>query len=454
MYTLGYRFAPWREDESIVAGERIIEYLKRVTRERGVGRHIRFGQHVAGADWDSAAGLWRLAVSHPDGSTSQIAARFLYLGTGYYDYDNPHDAQIPGLSDFAGAVVHPQFWPADLDYSGKRVVVIGSGATAVTLVPAMAGVGAGAGPQQAAHVTMVQRTPTWMAALPATDKLANRLRRWLPEKWAYALNRARMAKMREMIFKRSRKYPQKVGAFLTKAMQAQLGAAYKPEHFTPPYGPWEQRMCLVPDADMFHALRDGKASIVTGQIDHAEADGLVMADGSRVPADVIVTATGLRLAVLGKIAVSLDGVPVNFSERFQYRDCMFSGVPNLAVMFGYLNTSWTLRVDIVADWLCRLLNQMAAWDKPVATPTLPADHGLVEDHPLELLSSGYLQRGRHLMPKSATTAPWRMQMDYRSDRAELASAPIDDGWMKFTRAPSIDPGTYPSMDLVEPAALT
>ncbi len=425
MYTLGYKFAPWREDEAIVAGDRIIEYLQRVVHERGIDQHVRYGQHVRGADWDSTAGLWRLDIEQADGSRTTIAARFLYMGTGYYDYDEPHEAEIPGLADFKGEVVHPQFWPPGLDYSGKRVVVIGSGATAVTLVPAMA--------DKAAHVTMLQRTPTWMAVQPAKDALANKLRRWLPEKWAYAINRKRMAVMREFVFNRSRSKPAEMADFLTKGLRRQLGDAYVAEDFTPPYGPWEQRMCLVPDGDLFRAMRKGKAGVVTGHIERVDAAGITLTDGRHVPADVIVTATGLRLAVLGKVAISMDGAPVNFSEHFQYRDCMFSNVSNFAAMFGYLNTSWTLRVDIVAEWLCRLLRHMDAKHLNVATPTLPADHALVVDHPFDLLSSGYLKRGRHLLPKSATTAPWRMQMDYRTDRRELASAPIDDGWMKFTR---------------------
>ncbi|MEO5598413.1 MAG: NAD(P)/FAD-dependent oxidoreductase [Novosphingobium sp.] len=431
MYTLGYKFAPWREDEAIVAGEKIVEYLQRVIDERGIGPHVRYGQHVLGADWDSAAGVWRLDIAQADGSKSSVATRFLYMGTGYYDYDEPYDAAIPGLDSFKGEVVHPQFWPADLDYTGKQVVVIGSGATAVTLVPAMA--------DKAAQVTMLQRTPTWMASQPAKDPLANKLRRWLPEKWAYAINRKRMALMREFIFNRSRSKPAKIAALLTNGLRRQLGDAYVAADFTPPYGPWEQRMCLVPDGDLFKAMRRGKAGIVTGQIERVDADGITLTDGRYIAADVIVTATGLRLAVLGKVSISMDGVPVNFTQHFQYRNCMFSNVPNFAAMFGYLNTSWTLRVDIVAEWLCRLLRQMNMWHMDVATPALPADHTLVEDQPFELLSSGYLKRGKHLLPKSSTTPPWQMQMDYRTDRRDLAAAPIDDGWMKFTRVAEPEP---------------
>ncbi len=425
MYTLGFRFAPWRDEETIASGTRIRAYLRRVVEERDIARHMHFGQHVRAADWDSSAGLWRLEVAQTDGTTKQIAGRFLYMGTGYYDYDDPFKAEIPGLAAFKGAVIHPQFWPADFDYSGKRVVVIGSGATAVTLVPALT--------DKAAHVTMLQRTPSWMLSRPAKDHLANWLRQWLPEKWAYALVRLRNVRMQEFLFKRARAKPAAVGKFLKAKLQKELGSAWDEAAFSPPYGPWEQRLCLVPDGDLFKAIRAGKASIATGVIGTVQVDAVLLKDGSRIAADVIVTATGLNLATLGKVAVSIDGTLLNFADHYYYRDAMFSNVPNFAALFGYLNAGWTLRVDIVADWICRLLMHMDAWGVHVATPALPAEHGLIDDSPFDLLASGYLARGSHLIPKSTTTAPWRICMDYRADKAELAGAPIDDGWMRFER---------------------
>lgn len=425
MYTLGFAFEPWRDDASIAPGQTILNYLEKVVDERGLRRHIHFGRKVVSANWDSASGLWTVQMETNDGKTSSLSARFLYLGAGYYDYDNPHEADIPGLSSFGGTVIHPQFWPEDFDYSGKRVVVIGSGATAVTLVPAMA--------DKAGHITMLQRTPTWYLQRPTKDALAIALRRFLPEKWAYALVRAKNTIMQDFLFRRARTRPDDMGEFLKEQARESLGPAWSEKDFTPPYNPWEQRLCLVPDGDMFTAIREGKASVVTGRIKTVDKTGIELEDGSRLDADVIVTATGLRLAVAGKIAINLDGNPVNLAEHWYYRNCMFSGLPNFAALFGYLNASWTLRVDIVADWLTRLLVQMKAWDMDVATPVLPDDHNLIEDPVFESFSSGYLQRARAIIPKIAATQPWRLSMDYRSDRKEMSEAPIDDGVMQFTR---------------------
>lgn len=427
MFTLGYGFEPWRDKRAIAPGGVIREYLAGVADRRGIAEHVRFGQTVTSANWDSAAGLWTVTMADAAGLASTASAKFLFLGPGYYDYDDPHEAQIGGLADFGGLTVHPQFWPQDLDYSGKKIVVIGSGATAVSLVPALA--------EKAAHVTMLQRTPTWYLIRPARDGIANLLTKILPAGWAHRLNRFKNAALQNMLVQRSRSQPEAVKAFLHGKLAEELGPDFDRTDFTPPYDPWNQRMCLVPDGDLFAAMRAGTASIVTGTIGHADQAGVVLEDGRRLDADVIVTATGLRLAVLGKIAVSLDGAPVDFSERFYYRNCMFSNVPNLAALFGYLSAGWTLRVDLVADWLCRLWSQMDAWDVDVAVPYLPPDHGLVEDDVFGRFSSGYLQRGRHLVPRSATAAPWRISMDYMADRKEMRDAPIDDGALRFARIP-------------------
>ena len=426
MHTFAYKFAPWTSDETIASAQQIRDYLGKVVEDRGIGARMRFGVKVESADWDSATGLWQVRTVQAGDRAETIACRFLFLGTGYYDYDQPHDAGIPELARFKGEVIHPQFWPDDYDYSGKRVVVIGSGATAVSVVPAMA--------RDAAHVTMLQRTPTWYGIRPNRDDLASRIRRWLPAKWAWALNRERALRMHEFLFRRARAKPRDMGDLLKAMVRKELGPAYNEADYTPPYNPWEQRLCLVPDADMFAAIREGRASVVTGEIESVEADGVLLRDGRRLAADVIVTATGLRLATLGKIRVSLDGAPVDPARHYWYRNCMFSNVPNLAVLFGYLNAGWTLRVDLVTDWLCRLFVQMDAWQKDVVTPVLADESTLVEDQPLDLLSSGYLQRGKHLVPRSATKAPWRISMNYREDKAEMGRAPIDDGVLRFARA--------------------
>ncbi len=425
MYTLGFAFEPWREKYAIADGHSILDYLDKVVDEREIREQIRFGRKVVSADWDSRAALWTLALEDAQGSTSRLAGRFLYLGTGYYDYDAPHDARIPGLADFGGMTIHPQFWPEKFDCSGKQIVVIGSGATAVTLVPAMA--------DKAAHVTMLQRTPSWYITRPRKDGIANLLRRLLPAKWAYRLTRAKNVALQARSFNLSRTKPKEVSQFLQRKLRGELGEAYNAQDFTPPYNPWEQRLCIVPDGDLFKAIKAGKASIVTARIGSVDRTGVALEDGRHIDADVIVTATGLSFAIGGKIAVSLDGVPVNFADRFYYRNCMFSNVPNLAALFGYLNAGWTLRVDIVADWLCRLINQMDARGADVVTPILREDHGLAEGPVFDLFSSGYLQRARAIIPKSAATAPWRLGMDYHADRKEMRDTPIDDGVLQFAR---------------------
>ena len=425
MFTLGYAFAPWEAAESIAQGETIRNYLHSVAESHDIPAHVRFGQTVRAADWDDVAGLWTVEAEDSDGSRSLHRARFVFFGSGYYDYDQPYEAEIPRLGDFTGDVLHPQFWPDDFEADGKRIVVIGSGATAATIVPALA--------DRGAAVTMLQRTPTWFFAQPARDRIANALRRVLPERLAHALIRSKNSRLQDLFIKRSRSKPDKVGQFLKDQARRQVGKAFREEDFTPPYNPWEQRLCLVPDGDLFAALAEGKASIATGTIAAVEAGAIALEDGTRLPADAIVTATGLKLAAFGKARVSVGGAPIDFSERFYYRNCMFSNVPNLAGLFGYLNAGWTLRVDLVADWLCRLFEQMDAWDMQVATPHLPADHELVEEDLLWGFSSGYLERGRHLLPKSATQAPWRLGMDYFADRAEMRQAPIDDGVMRFER---------------------
>ena len=425
MFTLGFSFAPWKQDRSIVGGEAILRYLDEVIDDHGLREHMRLGQSVVSADWDEATGFWTVRLEDAAGQASTQRTRFLFVGSGYYDYEQPHDAQIAGLDSFAGTTIHPQFWPEDFNHAGKRIVVIGSGATAATLVPALA--------EKAAHVIMLQRTPTWYLNRPADDKLAGWLRRLLPAKAAYALTRLKNVRMQNYLFAKSREAPEGVMAYLREQLQEQLGADYEREHFEPPYAPWEQRMCLIPDGDLFAALRSGSAEIVTAAIDRVDETGIRLKDGRHLDADVIVTATGLRVMLLGRIALSLNGVPVNLADHFYYRHAMFSNVPNFAALFGYLNASWTLRVDMVAEWLCRLLRQMDAWHFDVATPYLPADHALVEDHPFESFSSGYLARGRHLIPRNATTAPWQIGMNYMEDRKALRDAPIDDGALRFGR---------------------
>jgi cation diffusion facilitator CzcD-associated flavoprotein CzcO len=428
MHTLGFAFAPWKHEKSIADGPAILEYLDEITDEYALRDKLRLGRKVISADWDSARGLWVVTTELADGSHQRMLGRFLFLGSGYYDYDDPYDAGFKGRSKFKGTIIHPQFWPEDFDYTGKKVVVIGSGATAVTIVPSMAKGGA-------AHVTMLQRTPTWMVSRPARDKFANTLRKFLPEKLAYALTRAKNVFMQDLVFKRARTSPEKVKQFLEGQLRENLGPNYSEKDFTPPYNPWEQRLCLVPDADFFTAMNEGKASVVTDQIDSFDATGIKLKSGEHIDADVIVTATGLKMVFAGKIAVSVDGQAVNFGDHYFYRNCMFSNVPNMAGVFGYLNASWTLRVDIIADYLTRLFKAMDANNVQVATPVMPTGSEPEVDDIFDF-SSGYIQRGKHLMPKNAATLPWRLNQDYRRDKQDMRQAPIDDGVMQFTRVRS------------------
>lgn len=424
MYTLGFAFAPWSGERSVARGEEILSYLGQVAARYDLDRHMHFSHEVTHADWDSSQSFWRVTAKTAKGS-AEFLTRFLFLGSGYYDYDVPHDPQIAGLNDFAGPVLHPQFWPQDFDPAGRRIAVIGSGATAVTLVPALADAGA--------RVTMVQRTPSWFLAQPARDLFTTSAAKVLPRRWAYSLTRLRNNALQYWFFNKSRREPEQMGAWLKQRIRDQLGEHYDEKAFTPPYGPWVQRMCFVPDGDFFKAIREGRAALTTGAIGRVTDDAIELESGERVDADAIVTATGLRLATLGKIAISLDGSHVNFGEHWYYRNCMFSNVPNLAAVFGYLNAAWTGRVDMVSEWLCRLLGQMDAWGADTAVPFLPPDHDLEADDPLAGYSSGYLQRGRHLIPKSASRSPWRLSHDLMRDRREFRELPIDDGHLRFSR---------------------
>jgi len=425
MYTLGYGFEPWRDGRSIADGEAIREYLEGVATKYGVAENIRFGQQVISAGWDSQKGQWAVRSRDADGVEEEICGRFLFFGSGYYDYDDPYDAEIPGIEDFEGATIHPQFWPADIDLKEKRVVVVGSGATAATIVPALA--------DKAAHVTMLQRTPSWYISHPSRDPVARYLRRVLPERAAYALIRALNVRLQNHFIKRSRGKPDQVSKFLTNQIKKRLDDSFDLEAFSPPYNPWEQRLCLIPDGDLFSAIRNGNASIVTGRIERVDATGIKLKDGRHVEADFIVTATGLQLVALGKVEVSMDGAPVHFPDHFYYRNCMFSNVPNLAALFGYLNAAWTLRVEMVADWLCHLFEEMDARGAEIVTPVLPENHELEEEDAFWGFTSGYLQRGRHLIPKSATTQPWRLGQDYLEDRKEMRKASFDDGFLHFAK---------------------
>lgn len=425
MHTLGFIFEPWKHEKSIADGPAILDYLNQIVDERDIRRNIRFNHSVVSADWKEGDAQWIVTLALPDGEQKRVTCNWLYLGSGYYDYDNPHDAGFD-TSAFTGTVVHPQFWPDDLDYAGKRVVVIGSGATAVTIVPSMS--------DRAAHVTMLQRTPTWMFSRPAKDAVANTLRKVLPESVAYRITRFKNVLLQDLGFKKARNKPEKMKELLYKRIEKALGKDFDRKPFTPPYNPWEQRLCLVPDDDLFEAMKAGKAAIVTDEIAGFEADGIRLKSGDLLPADIIVTATGLRLAVAGKIALSVGGEPVDLAQRHYYKGCMFSNLPNLSVVFGYLNASWTLRADVNSDYVCRVLNAMRDGDRTIARPVLTeAGAAALEADDIFDFSSGYIQRGKHIMPKNSVTFPWRLNQDYRKDRKLMESDPVEDGILALTQ---------------------
>ncbi len=420
MHTLGFKFEPWTEQKAIADGPAIMNYLHRIKAKHDLEKHIHFGHKVLSASWSSEEARWTVTAEKADGSQVVMHANFVYMGAGYYDYDNPYDAQIEGLANFEGEVVHPQFWPKDLDYAGKKVVVIGSGATAVTIVPVLA--------EKAAHVTMLQRTPTWYFARPAKDRLANFLRKILPEKLVYRFIRWKNVKMQDLTFRMARDNPEKVIRKLEKPLKKELGDKYVKEDYTPPYGPWEQRLCLVPDGDMFKAIAAGTADLKTGHIDTVTESGIRLKSGETLDADVIVTATGLKLAVAGKVAFSVDGKPVHWPDHYYYKGCMFSDIPNLAIVFGYLNASWTLKADIVSEYVCRVINHMDATSTRIANPVLGKE---LEQEELFDFSSGYLRRSINELPRNSTAMPWKLNQDYLFDKNVLLNEPVDDGVIQF-----------------------
>lgn len=440
MHTLGFVFEPWKHEDAIADGPNILEYLNRTADERGISQHIRFGQEVLSADWDSMTARWTITARGSDGSRNVTTARWLYFASGYYDYDNPHDAQIPDLDQFAGEVIHPQFWPEDFDHAGKRVVVVGSGATAVTLVPAMA--------EEAKSVTMLQRTPTWMGAGPRQDKWNKRFQRWFPEKLAYRLTRWKNIGLRSYFFGLSRRKPEKLSAMLRNMLRRQLDEKYDPKHFEPPYTPWKQRLCLVPDGDLFKAIRAEKAQIATDHIAGFDADGVKLQSGEYLPADVVVTATGLRLALAGKVEVSKDGDPVDWADHFFYRGTMFSNLPNLSFVFGYLNASWTLRADCNARYACEVLNTMAERGADIAEPVLAPDDEPEAVAPWDY-TSGYLNRAKDLMPKVGADRPWTLAHNYLDDRRDFRQRPVADGVLQLREVPgALQEGFFTNHDKI------
>lgn len=427
MHTLGYSFKPWTAEKSIADGPSILQYLNETADEYGIRSKMRFGHMVSSAQWSSVESRWTVDAQ-VGGSTVSYTCNYLFMCSGYYNYAEGYTPQIPGLDTFSGQVVHPQKWPENFNYQGKRVVVIGSGATAMTLVPAMT--------DQAEHVVMLQRSPTYVVARPDVDKVAGLLRKILPEKVAYGLTRWKNTTMQQFVYKRSRTEPDKIKKLLLKGVQDALGEDYDvATHFTPSYNPWDQRLCLVPNGDLFKAIKNGRASVVTDRIDHIDANGIALESGQRIDADVIVTATGLNLVTLGKVAFTVDGKPVDFSTTWTYKGIAYSGVPNLASSFGYINASWTLRADLTCEYVCRLVNHMDATGTTQCTPRLrPEDEGMEEKSWIDNFSAGYMERVMDQFPKQGDHEPWINPQNYKRDKKLFRESPLDDGAMQFSGA--------------------
>ena len=425
MYTLGYRFRPWRDSKAMADGPAILNYIRATASEYGVDKTIRYNHRVRRASWSSDQTRWTVDVE--TGKTvHQFTCNFLYLCTGYYDYESGYTPEWPGVERFRGLVVHPQKWPEDLDYAGKRVVVIGSGATAVTLVPAMA--------ETAAHVTMLQRSPSYVVSRPAEDKIANWLRRCLPDSAAYVAARWKNVLTGTFFYSLARKRPNVFKWMVARGVRNQLGEQYDSKHFTPPYNPWDQRLCLVPDADLFRTIREGRVSVVTDHIETFTEDGLLLKSGERLEADIIVTATGLVLKLFSGMQLVVDGMPVDLPKTLVYKGMMFSDIPNLAFAVGYTNASWTLKCDLASGYVCRLLNHMDQRGYAICTPRV--NDSDVGDQPVIDFNSGYVLRALHTLPRQGSKTPWRLYQNYVRDLSMMRYGRVEDGAMEFKSAPA------------------
>jgi monooxygenase len=415
MHTLGYNFKPWRERKAIADGPSILKYVRETAADNGIDKKIRYNHKVVRASWSGADARWTVDAETPEGTRSFTCA-FLFMCSGYYRYDAGYTPDYPGRDSFKGVFVHPQHWPENLDYAGKKVVVIGSGATAVTLVPEMA--------RTAGHVTMLQRSPTYVVSRPAEDAIALKLRQLLPEKLAYALTRWKNVLFGMYFYRVTRKAPQKARDFVLDGVRTHLPADYVEKHFTPTYNPWDQRLCLVPDADLFEAIKAQKASVVTDRIETFTETGIRLQSGEELEADIIVSATGLVLTVLGGIEVIVDGRTIDMSQTVNYKGMMYSDIPNLASVFGYTNASWTLKADLICSYVCRLLNHMEAQGYAVATPRI-TDPAMARNNWVDF-SSGYFQRALSVLPKQGDRKPWRLHQNYAADIIDTRFGAIDE----------------------------
>ena len=428
LFTFGYKWKPWSGVPIATAGE-ILKYLGEIIEERKLGPHIRYGHKVISAAWSSEDKLWTVEVKrNQEGDVERFTGNFLWMCQGYYRHAQGYTPDFPGMDRFKGPIVHPQTWPEDLDYSGKRVVVIGSGATAATLIPAMA--------DACQHITMLQRSPTYFFPRPKTDKLVSLLRRLhVPERWVHAMARRKILFQQKVVTRRSFRDPEKLKQQLLGGARAYLGNDFDIEkHFTPGYRPWQQRLAVIPDGDLYKCIRAGKASVVTDQIETFTEEGILLKSGETLKADIIVTATGFNLAAFGDISFTVDGRKVDFADCWGHRGIMFSGIPNMAWVFGYLRTSWTMRADMVCTFVCRLLNHMQKKGASVVTPQLREEDKAMRPQPFvapDNFNAGYLMRNMHIMPKQGDREPWVFSQDYYRERKTIPRADLEDGTLIY-----------------------
>ncbi len=436
LHTFGYEFKPWLDEKAIADGSAILSYIRETASENGIDRHIRTGHRVTRAEWSSEDARWTVEVIRAgSGETLHLSCRWLFCAGGYYRYEEGHTPEFSGIERFAGQVVHPQHWPEDLDYAGKRVVVIGSGATAITLIPAMT--------DTAAHVTMLQRSPSYVISVPQKDPIANALRRFLPADTAYALARKKNIWLQKTVYRLSRSRPRLVRRILRAGVKRQLPAGYAVDtHFKPSYNPWDQRLCAVPDGDLFEAISSGRASVVTDRIDAFTEHGIRLVSGEELAADIVVTATGLNLLAFGGIELSVDGEPVELSQTMTFKAMMLSDVPNFAFAIGYTNSSWTLKVDLVCEYLGRLLAHMDEHGYDSCMPH--TDDPTMTTRPLLDFGAGYVQRSVHAFPRQGSRAPWSLAMSYAEDVKNLRHGGIKDPELVFARrTPAADVAPAP-----------
>ncbi len=424
MFTLGYRFRPWSDPQAIADGASILKYIRETATEFQLDEKIRYNHRVVKAEWSTDQATWKIETNVGDEKV-YLTCNFLYLCTGYYDYENGYTPEFAGMENFKGRIVHPQKWTDDIDYANKKVVVIGSGATAVTLVPALAG--------KAAHVTMLQRSPTYVVSRPAQDKIANFLRKILPSRAAYVLTRWKNVLLGMLFYNFARSRPQSMKRLVAKGVKKQIGGELAEKHFSPTYNPWDQRLCLVPDADLFKAISDRKATVVTDEIEKFTLHGIELKSGEKLDADIIITATGLVMKIMAGMSLVVDGETVDMSKKFAYKGMMYSDIPNLASALGYTNASWTLKCDLTAQYVCRMLKFMDENKFAIATPRLIDSS--VEAVPVVDFNSGYIQRAIKTLPSQGSKHPWRLHQNYVKDLRMLRYGNLEDGTMEFKPKP-------------------